>query len=170
VLGFVVVACLWWVYFDIGVEVAVPPSPGGMLVFAYAHVPLIAALTAVGAGVHLFIEEARHDHVVAGAAWALDGGAALYLICLGVAQHETLGRIRPAVKLARYGVAAALLLAAAFASALSPVVLVLVSAALLAGLAAYETSRALSDQDSSPAGASGWPSSAETASSPSRTA
>ena len=42
-----------------------------------------------GAGVHLLIQEAATGDAQAGAAWALDGGAALYLLCLTVAQHVT---------------------------------------------------------------------------------
>ena len=60
-----------------------------MQIYTRIHIPLLAALTAVGAGVHMLIQEAATGHAQAGAAWALDGGAALYLLCLTVAQHVT---------------------------------------------------------------------------------
>ena len=60
-----------------------------MQIYTRIHIPLLGALTAVGAGVHMLIQEAGAGDAQAGAAWALDGGAALYLLCLTIAQHVT---------------------------------------------------------------------------------
>jgi low temperature requirement protein LtrA len=146
-LGFVVVACLWWVYFDMGIAGGVTPSPLVILKFAYVHIPLLGALTAVGAGVHLLIEEvaAHHHHASAGAAWALNGGAALFLGCLWVAQHATTRGVLDDVGIAR-GVAAAVLVGSAAAGGeLPPVALVGVCAAVLVALVVYEIHRGLTD-------------------------
>ncbi len=83
-LGFVVVASLWWVYFDRGVEEQLGARAGAAELYTRLHVPLLLGLTAVGAGVNLLIEP-----VGAAAAWAFDGGAALFLLCVTVAQALT---------------------------------------------------------------------------------
>ena len=88
-LGFVAVACLWWVYFDRGMAGGLSSRTGSMQIYTRIHIPLLGALTAVGAGVHMLIQEAATGDAQAGAAWALDGGAALYLLCLTIAQHVT---------------------------------------------------------------------------------
>ena len=57
-LGFVSVACLWWVYFDRGMAGGLSSRTGSMQIYTRIHIPLLAALTAVGAGVHMLIQEA----------------------------------------------------------------------------------------------------------------
>jgi low temperature requirement protein LtrA len=141
VLGFVAVACLWWVYFDAGVGGGLSSRTGSMQVFTRVHIPLLAALTAVGAGVQLLIEEAAHGHLEAGAAWALDGGAAVYLLCLTVVQRVA---GRPGVVPAARAVAGAALLALALAApALTPVALTAGSAAVLLVLVVVEVRQGL---------------------------
>ena len=72
----------------------------------------------------------------AGAAWALDGGAALYLLCLTVAQQVT-DRGADA-RAARALTGLGLVVLAALAGALTPVSLVACSAAALVALVVYE--------------------------------
>jgi low temperature requirement protein LtrA len=140
VLGFVSVACLWWVYFDRGIAGGLRSRTGSMQVFTRIHIPLLAALTAVGAGVHMLIQEAAAGSVQAGAAWALDGGAALYLACVTVAQRLVdRGIDTPG---ARALGAVALL---ALATALAPVAFVALSAATLAALVVCEIARGLAE-------------------------
>ena len=81
----------------------------------------------------------------AGAAWALDGGAALFLVCLTVAQHATDrgAGARAARALAGVG----LVVLAALAGALTPVSLVACSAAALLALVVYEIRLGLAEQD-----------------------
>ena len=57
-LGFVSVACLWWVYFDRGMAGGLSSRTGSMQIYTRIHIPLLGALTAVGAGVHMLIQEA----------------------------------------------------------------------------------------------------------------
>jgi low temperature requirement protein LtrA len=91
-LGFFVAASIWWMYFGHGVEFSLERSANAILVFAYVHIPLLAALTAVGAGITLAIEQSSESGLDAGTRWALAGGAAAYLVCLTVAQRRmTLG-------------------------------------------------------------------------------
>jgi low temperature requirement protein LtrA len=58
VLGFAAVACIWWLYFGEGIAGGLSSETGSMQIFTRAHIPLLGALTAVGAGVHMLIEEA----------------------------------------------------------------------------------------------------------------
>ena len=116
-----------------------------MQIYTRIHIPLLAALTAVGAGVHMLIQEAATGNAQAGAAWALDGGAALFLLCLTVAQHVTDrgAGARAARALAGLG----LVVLAALAGALTPVSLVACSAAALVALVVYEIRLGLAEQD-----------------------
>jgi low temperature requirement protein LtrA len=135
-LGFATAACLWWVYFDRGIAGGLSSQTGSMQIFTRIHIPLLAALTAVGAGVHMLIQEAAIGGVQAGAAWALDGGAALYLLCVTVAQQLVDDGV--ATRLPRLLGAGALGALAAVATALTPVSFVALSAAALAALVIYE--------------------------------
>jgi low temperature requirement protein LtrA len=138
VLGFAAVACLWWVYFDRGIEGGLSSRTGSMQIFTRVHIPLLAALTAVGAGVHMLIDEAAAGDVQAGAAVALNGGAVLYLLCVTVCQQVSARRLGAPERAARALAGGALVLAAAVSGLLSPVAFVAISAATLGGLVAYE--------------------------------
>ena len=74
-LGFAVSALLWWIYFGTGAGMETRPRYG-ILVFTHAHIPVLAALTAVSAGVAIAIEQASRDQLDDGGRWALGGGAA----------------------------------------------------------------------------------------------
>jgi low temperature requirement protein LtrA len=87
-LGFIIAAAIWWMYFGHGVELTVERPALSVLLFAYAHIPLLAALTAVGAGITLAIEQSSEPGLDAGTRWALAGGVAAYLLCLTVAQSR----------------------------------------------------------------------------------
>jgi low temperature requirement protein LtrA len=131
--GFLLVACLWWVYFDGGVEEQLGGRRHAAELYTRLHVPLLLSLTAVGAGVHLLIEPSG-----AGAAWAFDGGAALYLLCVTLAQSLTCSGLRAGVRGARLICVALLVLCASQAAALDRVGLAALSAAALTTLVVYE--------------------------------
>ena len=138
VLGFAAVACLWWVYFDRGIEGGLSSRTGSMQVFTRVHIPLLAALTAVGAGVHMLIDEAAGGEVEAGAAVALNGGAAVYLLCLTVCQQVSARHLGAPERAARGLAGTALVLVAAVSGLLSPLAFVAISAATLSALVVYE--------------------------------
>ncbi len=148
VLGFVTAACLWWVYFDRGVAGGLSSRTGSMQIFTRIHIPLLAALTAVGAGVHMLIQEAVTGEAQAGAAWALDGGAALYLLCLTIAQHVS----GPGAdtRAARALAGLALVALAAVSGALTPVSFAACSAAALVALVVHEIRVGLASSAPSP--------------------
>ena len=148
VLGFVTAACLWWVYFDRGVAGGLSSRTGSMQIFTRIHIPLLGALTAVGAGVHMLIQEAVTGEAQAGAAWALDGGAALYLLCLTIAQHVSGGGADTRAARALAGVA--LVALAAVSGALTPVSFAACSAAALVALVVHEIRVGLASSAPSP--------------------
>jgi low temperature requirement protein LtrA len=129
VLGFAAVAAIWWLYFDRQAGVALRGSTMSIVVYSYAHLPLLVGLAAMSAGLRLAIERAGHDTLGAGASVAFLGGAVLFLLSLIATRLVTVQgphRRGAALKLSAAGAILALLAAEA---ALPPV-------ALAAGLAA----------------------------------
>jgi len=120
-LGFVVVACLWWVYFDRGMVGGLSSRTGSLQIYTRIHIPLLGALTAVGAGVHMLIQDAPGGDVEAGAAWALGGGAVLYTLGLTVAQHVSDRDVDAGTRRARGLASGAIVILAALAGVLTPV-------------------------------------------------
>jgi low temperature requirement protein LtrA len=146
-LGFVAVAALWWVYFEVeGPEVR--REPGAILVFAYVHIPLLAALTAVAAGVNILIDQSAADHLDTGGRVALAGGAAVYLACLTMAQSTS----RPVrgIAAARAATAVALGVLLFLGTLMAPTAFAAALAALLVGLVVAEV--ALGHAFAQPAG------------------
>ena len=138
VLGFVAAAAIWWVYFGGGGEVTMSRSPTAVIVFTHAHIPLLAALTSVSAGIALAIEQASSAHLDVGTRWALAGGAALYLACVTAAQRATVQGLLERVLSSR-AVASLVLVALALAGgALDPVVFMVVFATTLVLLVAFK--------------------------------
>ena len=108
---------------SVGLVVGDPDEPVRRVLFAVD--PVMAV-----------IQEAAAGDAQSGAAWALDGGAALYLLCLTVAQHVTDRGADARAARALAGVA--LVTLAALAGALTPVSFVACSAAALVALVVYE--------------------------------
>src|SRR6266508_6208476 len=82
VLGFAAVAAVWWLYFDRQANVVLRGSTMSIVVYSYAHIPLLIGLAALSAGVRLLIERAGEDHLGAGASVALLGGVVVYVLSL----------------------------------------------------------------------------------------
>jgi low temperature requirement protein LtrA len=131
--GFVTVACLWWIYFDMLDLGAVRGRFQAFQVYFYAHLPLLIGLTGVGAGTSLAIEEAGHEHLGAGTRAALLGGAALSVAILGTIEAVGKGTLRDRSVLARLGAATALVAIALLGGGLAPVAVVALMAAVLTG-------------------------------------
>src|SRR5512132_4366229 len=79
VAGFMVVAGLWWLYFDRLEEGAVR-SVLRALVWNYAHLPLLAGLVSVAVGTEYAIREAATGTLDRTTTVDLGGGTALYLL------------------------------------------------------------------------------------------
>jgi Bacterial low temperature requirement A protein (LtrA) len=112
VLGFLVASAVWWIYFGSGSEVALRPSPTSIVVFVYAHIPLLLALTAVSAGISLAIEQSSAAGLGAGVRRALAGGAAVYLAFVTAAQAARAQGVSAGVLRSRIGAAMALVVLA----------------------------------------------------------
>jgi low temperature requirement protein LtrA len=137
-LGFVAAAAIWWVYFGGGGEVTLRRSPAAILVFTHIHIPLLAALTAVSAGISLGIERASGTSLDAGTRWALAGGAALYLACVTTAQRSTAQGVLRGTEVAR-GVAIVVLVGLALVGRdLDPVLFTGLVTATLVVLVAFK--------------------------------
>ena len=137
-LGFASAAAIWWVYFGGGDEVTLRRSPAAILVFTHVHIPLLAALTAVSAGIALAIEQAEASALDVGTRWALAGGAALYLACVTTAQRATEQGVLRGTETARAVAIAILVLLAAVGGTLDPVLFTAVTTVTLGCLVAYK--------------------------------
>jgi low temperature requirement protein LtrA len=82
VLGFTAVAGVWWLYYDRAESVALRGSALSVVVYSYAHLPLLIGLAAMSAGLRLLIDNARADRLGWGPAVALLGGAVVFLLSL----------------------------------------------------------------------------------------
>jgi len=81
VLGFAAVAAIWWLYFD-RAGAAIRGSTMAVVVYSYAHLPLLIGLAAMSAGLRLLIERAGQARLGAGASVAFLGGAVVFLLSL----------------------------------------------------------------------------------------
>jgi low temperature requirement protein LtrA len=132
VLGFATVAAVWWLYYDRQASVTLRGSTMSVVVYSYAHIPLLIVLAAMGAGVRLLIERAGEHHLGTGSSVALLGGVVLFVLSLiGTRTVVVAGPHRRGVSLKL--VAAALILGLLAAQAALPPVAV---AALLVGVLA----------------------------------
>jgi low temperature requirement protein LtrA len=89
VVGFLVVACLWWIYFEYVGALAIRSVLDGLW-FTYAHLPLLAGLVSVAVGTELAVVQSATGELERATAAALGGGTALYLLALTVI-HATAG-------------------------------------------------------------------------------
>ena len=84
--GFVAVAALWWIYFDLGgaagkrrlVADGEDQESGVADAYVYGHLPLTLGLAAFAVGIEQFIVHPTAE-LSAGGPWALHAGAALFL-------------------------------------------------------------------------------------------
>jgi low temperature requirement protein LtrA len=133
-LGFAMAAAIWWTYFGHGTEFALERSTGAILIFAHVHIPLLAALTAVSAGLALSIEQAGASSLDSGSRWALAGGAAAYLVCLTIAQRAMVLGFLPRTAQARAVAVVALVALALLGGALDPLLFTALTTAVLVAL------------------------------------
>jgi len=130
VLGFTAVAAVWWLYYDRQESVALRGSTMSVVVYSYAHIPLLLGLAAMGAGLRLLIERAHDDHLGTGPSVALLGGAVLFLLSMIGTRTVVVGGPRRAGVTLKLVAAAAIVVVLGLQSALPPVAL----AAALAGI------------------------------------
>jgi len=137
-LGFFAAAAIWWTYFGGGSELALQRSVTPILVFTHVHIPLLASLTAVGAGIALAIEQSGQDHLDPGSRWALAGGAALYLTCVTVAQRATILGFPPRTVQSRAVAVVTLVVVALVGGEFDPLVFTALTSGVLVALVAFK--------------------------------
>ena len=138
VLGFASVAAIWWLYFDRQADVELRGSTMSIVVYSYAHLPLLIGLAAMSAGLRLLIEHAGADHLGAGAGLAFLGGAVLFILSLIATRLVTVrGSHRRGVSV-KLGAAAVILGLLAVESVVPPLAVAAGLAAVLSALVFVE--------------------------------
>jgi low temperature requirement protein LtrA len=154
VLGVVVAAALWWLYFDVSALAAeqrlsqtIEGRERNELArdsYSYLHLPMVAGIALIAVGLKLTLEHVERPLQLVPAA-ALLGGGAIYLLALVAFRLRNMHTFSP-----RRPVCAALLVALVpIAVALKPPSLATLGAmaALLSGLIAYEALRFAETRD-----------------------
>jgi low temperature requirement protein LtrA len=134
--GFVAVAALWWLYFDYLDTSILQRSVRAGQLYVYGHLPLLAALTAVGAGTALAIEDAGEPALAPGARWAFCGGVALSVLALAAIHLGLVHSLRDRDVWLRIVVASAVLVLAGLET--SALLVLPLSAGILVALVAAE--------------------------------
>jgi low temperature requirement protein LtrA len=144
--GFVLVASVWWTYFDLAAEgirrVLARSGASGTLArdaYAFGHFPLVVGLVAMAVGIEIGILRAGGDTASAAARWTMCGGLAAYLLSVAGVQVTSTRRVGGDLLMARVGTALLLLALAAAGGALSPAVFTLCAALVAVAGAAWET-------------------------------
>ncbi len=129
--AFAAAGCLWWVYFDLLDASQVRRSLVATQVYFNAHLPLVIALTMIGAGAQLAIAHASSADLADPVRGFLLGGAALALVAMVVIELAGERRAGPAGIRARLGAAALIAVVAGVGGGLTPLALVALLVAIL---------------------------------------
>lgn len=133
--GFGIGACLWWVYFERLTGQKLPRAAVPVVTFAYAHLPLLAALMYVASGVSLLV---RSEGALTGSAgaWALCLGVATFLAALNTAHAQLVAApVRPVFR-GRWLAVVAMLVIPWLTR--TPITVTAVTLAVLVALVAFE--------------------------------
>ena len=156
-LGFVVAACIWWLYFDHVGSSGIELGPRPAFYWGYGHLAVYAGIAAFGVGTQLAIEAAAETGkasvvALAGAAptggeydlWSrlvLAGGVALYLAGIAFVDRVNEGSAGDRTISVRLATAAVLVALAALGGPLSSVVFAALVAVVLLALTVLESLR-----------------------------
>ncbi len=142
--GFLVAACLWWVYFDF-IELAdIKRNLLARNAFIYGHLAIAMGLTAAGVGVKKAILYSGESHLPAGGSWALCGGTVLFLAGVILIYAVSTRAVKGGVLAGRVAAACAVLLLAVVGPAVPPILLVCLLLLTLLSLVAFEVTQAAS--------------------------
>lgn len=147
-LGFVIAACLWWLYFDRVDEGAIAQSftdgAAGVVrshVWGYGHLAVWAGIVTASIGIEFAVLATPGSALGLGPRVAVCGGITLYLLAVSAIQLATPTSLPAGVLLARAAVAAVALLLLAAGAYFGPALLVGLLAPALVTLTAFEGSR-----------------------------
>jgi low temperature requirement protein LtrA len=138
VLGAAAVVAVWWLYFDRQETVVLRGGTPAVVIYSYAHLPLLMGLAATSAGLTLLIERAAEEELGAGPSVAFLGGVVVFLVSLVATRSVTVTGPRRVGMSLKLGSAAIVLILIAVQSALPPVALAAALAAVLAALVIAE--------------------------------
>ncbi len=146
VLGVVLAATMWWVYFDvsaIAAERVLADTPVGKEqnelardAYSFLHFPMVAGVVLMALGLKTTIAHVG-EHLRPETAFALVGGLAVFLLALGAFRY----RVTHSFSRQRLLVALLLVVGVPFADEVRAVVAVAGATALMVALIAYETVR-----------------------------
>jgi low temperature requirement protein LtrA len=136
--GFAAVAAIWWLYFDRQASVVLRGTTMTVVIYSYAHLPLLIGLAAISAGLRLLIERAGDDHLGVGTTSAYLGGVVVFILALVATRVVTVGRQHKLGISLKVGTVGALMGVFALESALPPVALAGATALVLAMLVFLE--------------------------------
>ena len=152
VFGFVVAACIWWLYFDHVGSSGIELGPRPAFFWGYGHFAVYAGIAAFGVGTQLAIEATAHAEgalALAGAAPAggyglgmrlvLAGGVALYLAGIAFVDRVNEGTVGDRAVLVRLASAAFLAVLATIGASLSPPFFVALTALIMVLLTVFES-------------------------------
>jgi low temperature requirement protein LtrA len=125
----------WWTYFDFAGQRQPRPEPAASLQWMFGHLPLTAAIAAMGAAMASLVEHAHDGRTPAATAWVMGAGAAAVLgaAMLIAASLRDWGRLRDVYRpLARTCAAVAVACLGVGAARPTPLLLVLALVVLLA--------------------------------------
>lgn len=141
VLGFILAAAIWWLYFNIFRSMPTERGFGARFVWAQGHLLVFAGIAAAAVGVEFAIEAAATDRPLELAdRLPLGAGLAAYLLAMATIRGFT--RHADWIVSMRLTVAAAVLAVALVGLGLAPLGFVAIVAALLVGEATIELTRA----------------------------
>jgi low temperature requirement protein LtrA len=143
--GFCIAVCMWWLYFErfdaSVISQAVHSDRRTLLlshVYGYSHYVIYIGIAAAATGILVAIEVASTPALDVGGRLALCGGVALFLIGV-VAKHWASPRsLQPTLFIGRLVIAGIVILCLFAGVMLSPVLLVVLVAVLLLGVAFWE--------------------------------
>jgi low temperature requirement protein LtrA len=130
---FLIALCLWWIYFDLADTSVLGRGTMG-LIYLYGHVPLLAGVTAFGAGTKLAITHAAQPGLRAGTRWALAGGIAAFALALALFHiGSEWTSLRDRTFIGRLVLASLAIILAALGAGIAPLVFVLLIATAVLG-------------------------------------
>ena len=141
VFGFVIAACIWWLYFDYVGSSGLRISPRASFFWGYGHLPIYAGIAATGVGIQLAIEGVAETtaHGTLGARAVLGGGLAVYLLAVSFIHWVNRESLDDHALFARLATAGLLILLVPLGGFLSPLAFAALTAFALLTLTTYET-------------------------------
>ncbi len=137
--GFVIAACVWWVYFGHNDAGLLTRSRVTAFIWGYGHIFVFAGIVAAGVGAEFAIESAFAETTVTTAErWILCGGVAMLIGALAGLHFMDLGEPLDAVLAVRVATATGAILVGLAGSSLGPAPLAITLAGLVLAMTAFE--------------------------------